>query len=399
MARTLVVQLARLGDLIQTIPAMTALKMVDPTRGLDLLCPSSLAPIGRLIPAVDQVLEWDGTVWHRWADDASPGFLPTHLERAAKQLEALATHRYRTAYVLNQHRRALLAGSLLADEVKGPLLDGPLGTTLAPWASYVRDVAHTGQGCRVHLADAFCGLCGVHPPAKPPVLIKPPSRLPADLNGIGCSGEPWVGLIVGAGAVERLVPIHVWKELVVRFLETTPLGRVILIGQERERGRQLSDLLPPLLLGRVWDVTGRTSLHDLVAVMSRCHLVVGTDTGPLHLAAALGVRVIGWYFARARVHETGPYGSGHVVWQAEDSNGEGHRERTHVKPLQWPVDETVGLLSQDQQLQATLRVPGWSVWVSHCDQWGAYYTERGSLSSSPPEREALWAKLSPLVLR
>lgn len=399
MARTLVVQLARLGDLIQTIPAITALKTVDPEGGVDLLCPSVLALIGQLIPGVDRVLEWDGTLWQRWAEDASAGLLPTHLERAAKQLEALATSRYGTAYVLNQHRRALLAGSLLADEVKGPLLDGPLGTTLAPWAAYVRDVAHTGRGCRVHLADAFCGLCGVCPPGTPPVLINTSHPLPANLESLGRHGEPWVGLIVGAGVVERLVPIHVWKELVVRFLETVPTSRVVLLGHERERGQWLYDLLSPSLVSRVWDVTGRTSLRDLAAILRRCHYVIGTDTGPLHLAAALGVRVIGWYFARARVHETGPYGVGHVVWQAEDLDGGGHKERTDVRPLQWPIEETAGLLMQDQQFQTMLRVPGWSVWTSHCDRWGAYYTERGSLSSPPPEREALWAELSPLVLR
>jgi ADP-heptose:LPS heptosyltransferase len=399
MARALVVQLARLGDLIQTIPAIMALRMADPTDGLDLLCPSSLAPIGRLIPGVDRVLEWDGLVWHRWADEASVDFLPAHLERATKQLEALATHRYGTAYVLNHHRRALFAGSLLADEVRGPLLDGPLGTALSPWASYVRDVAHTGHGCRVHLADALCGLCGVSPSGNPPALINMSHPLPADLESLGSHGGPWIGLIVGAGAVERLVPIDVWKQLVIRFLETTPSGRVILLGQEQERGRQLHDLLPPLLLGRVWDVTGRTSLHDLVAVMSRCHLVVGADTGPLHLAAALGVRVIGWYFARARVHETGPYGVGHAVWQAENSDGEGHSERTDVRPLQWPIEETVGLLTQGRELATAPMVPGWSVWTSHCDRWGAYYTKMGNPSISPPEREALWGNLSSVVLQ
>ncbi|MCA1957964.1 MAG: glycosyltransferase family 9 protein [Nitrospira sp.] len=398
MARTLVVQLARLGDLIQTIPAITALKMADQTRGLDLLCPSLLTPIGRLIPGVDRVLEWDGTVWHRWAEEASHDLSPAHLEQATKQLEALASHQYETAYVLNHHRRALLAASLLADEVRGSVLDGPLGTTLSPWASYVREVALTGRGSRVHLADAFCGLCGVPPPGRPPVLKQSSPQLPLPLEPIGRRGEPWVGLIVGAGAAERLVPTETWKTWVVRFLEAAPAGRVVLLGEERERGRRIQDLLPSSLLGRVWDVTGRTSLLDLVTILRRCHSVIGSDTGPLHLAAAVGVKVIGWYFARAGVHETGPYGVGHVVWQAEDSNGEGHRERTNVQPVRWPIEETVGLLVQGQQFKIAPRVPGWSVWVSHCDQWGGYYTEVGGRFGPPLEREHLWRALSPSII-
>lgn len=404
MARTLVVQLARLGDLIQTIPAITALKMADPTRGLDLLCPSSLAPIGRLIPGVDQVLEWDGAAWHRWAEEASHDLLPAHLEQATKQLEALARHRYGTAYVLNHHRRALLAGSVLADEIRGPLLDGPLGSTLSPWASYVREVARTGRGCRVHLADALCGLCGVLPPGRPPVLRKSSCPLPPTLDQIGRRGDLWIGLLVGAGAAERLIPTEIWKTWVVWFLEAAPTGRVVLLGEERERGRRIQDLLPPSLLGRVWDVTGRTSLFELVSVLGRCHVVIGSDTGPLHLAAAVGVKVIGWYFARARVHETGPYGIDHLVWQAEGPDEESHSGRTNVQPIQWPIEETVDLLVQDQrftvagrQFNIAPRAPGWSVWVSHSDQWGAYYTEYERGEAPPPEREALWSRLSPLL--
>ncbi|MCP9447617.1 MAG: glycosyltransferase family 9 protein [Nitrospira sp.] len=399
MARTLVVQLARLGDLIQTIPAITALRMANPEGGLDLLCPSSLAPIGRLIPGIDQVLEWDGAVWHRWAKEASAGLLPTHVERATKQLEALARHRYGTAYVLNHHRRALLAGSVLADDIRGPLLDGPLGSTLSPWASYVREVARTGRGCRVHLADAFCGLCGVLPPGEPPMLRRPSCPLPSGLDQIGRRGEPWIGLIVGAGAVERLVPVDIWKELIIRFLESAPHGRVVLLGEERERGRRIQDLLPSSLLGRVWDVTGRTSLLELVSVLGRCHLVIGSDTGPLHLAAAVGITVIGWYCGLARVHETGPYGVGHVVWQAEEPIDKSSRRRTDIRPSRWPIEETILFLLRGKGALPAAVAPGWSVWTSHCDRWGAYYTESGSLSSPPPEREALWAELSPFVLR
>ncbi|MCP9470686.1 MAG: glycosyltransferase family 9 protein [Nitrospira sp.] len=393
MARTLVVQLARLGDLIQTIPAITALKMADQTRELDLLCPSALAPIGRLIPGVDRVLEWDGAVWRRWADDASAGVLPTHLEQAEKQLEALATHRYGTAYVLNQHCRALLAGSLLADEVKGPLLDGPLGTTMAPWASYVRDVAHTGRGCRVHLADAFCGLCGVLPPGRPPVLKKSSCRLPPTLDQIGRRGEPWIGLLVGAGAAERLVPTEIWKTWVVRFLESAPAGRIVLLGEERERGRRIQDLLPSSLLGRIWDITGRTSLLELVSVLGRCHAVIGSDTGPLHLAAAVGVKVFGWYFARARVHETGPYGPGHLVWQAVEEMEADKAERSNVRPARWPIEASIAAMLEGEMKKTA----GWSVWMSRYDRWGAYYTEVSGRFGPPSERERLWRELSPSI--
>jgi heptosyltransferase-1 len=382
MPRALVIQLARLGDLLQSLPAITQLRARHPETQFDLLCPSHLAEVGRLLPGIEKVLEWDGAAWQRRAMAAQHDLRAEHLAEVDTTLMELTHDRYDCAYVLNQHRRALVAGSLLAREVKGPLLHGPLGEALTPWAAYVRDVAQRRVGRRVHLADAFCGLCGVSPPGHVVTLDPPVVRLPDDLQPIGKRGAPWIALIVGAGETERVVPPEVWRRWITSFLASTPQGRVVLVGTERERAAEIQAPLPSSALGRTWDVTGRTSLSQLAAVLARCHRVIGSDTGPLHLAAALGRPVIGWYFARARIHETGPYGFHHLVWQADET-----REDT------WPVDETVAAMGE-QEYQAPI---GWTVWTSHCDTWGAYYSPMGQSSVPPREREALWHELEPAL--
>lgn len=367
---------------MQSLPAIIQLRARHSETRFDLLCPSHLAEVGRLLPGIEKVLEWDGAAWQRWAMTAQQDLRAEHLLEIDTTLTGLAPDRYDCAYVLNQHRRALMAGSLLAREVKGPLRHGPLGEALTPWAAYVRDVAQRRLGQRVHLADAFCGLCGVSPPGRVVTLDPPAVRLPDDLEPIGKQGAPWIALIVGAGETERCVPAEVWRRLVISFLASTPQGRVVLVGTERERAVDIQAPLPPSVLGRIWDATGRTSLSQLAAILGRCHRVVGSDTGPLHLAAALGRSVIGWYFARARVHETGPYGFSHLVWQAEEMKGDS-----------WPVDETVAAICE-QGHQAPI---GWTVWTSHCDMWGAYYSPVGQSAVPPREREALWHELEPAL--
>jgi heptosyltransferase-1 len=381
MPRALVIQLARLGDLLQSLPAITELHARYPDMQFDLLCPSHLSEVGRLLPGIEKVLEWDGAAWQRRAL-AAQDLRAEHLMEVDATLMALAPDRYDCAYVLNQHRRALVAGSLLARKVKGPLLHGPLGETLTPWAAYVRDVAQRRLGQRVHLADAFCGLCGVSPPGYVVKLDPPAVQLSDDLEPIGKHGAPWIALIVGAGETERFVPTEVWRRLMTSFLTSMPQGRVVLVGTERERAAEIQAPLPASALGRIWDTTGRTSLGQLAEIFARCHRVIGSDTGPLHLAAALGRPVIGWYFARARVHETGPYGFHHVVWQAEEMRGE-----------TWPVDETIAVMREDGHHAPV----GWSVWTSHCDTWGAYYSPAGQSAIPPPEREVLWNELEPLL--
>src|SRR5688572_17096040 len=63
---------------------------------------------------------------------------------------------------------------------------------------------------------------------------------------------------------------------------------------------------------RVRDLVGRTSLNQLVALTRRARLHVGCDTGPMHIAAAVGTPVVA-LFGPADPARTGPWGEGHRV--------------------------------------------------------------------------------------
>ncbi len=383
--RGLLIQLARLGDLVQSLPAIVGLKARYHNRPLDLLCPSALVGLASFLPGVDRVLGWDGSRWHAWADSSAENLSRDLLDEVARHIKELSPEFYEIGYVLNQHPRALLAGALLAKQVRGPKRHGPLDDELTPWAAYLQQIVRRRSPNRVHLADAFCGLCGIEPPGVSVRLAAPRTDLPRNLNGIGQGSGLWVAVIVGAGDVARQIPAEVWHRWITLFLTRSPTGHVVLIGsgQERERAHVIQHDLPPLLLGRVWDATGRTDLPRLALLLSRCQWVAGPDTGPLHLAVALGARAIGFYFARARVHETGPYGEGHWVWQREDVSGDGHPPR----PDTWPVEESIELI----QTGSCRRVlEGWSLWESHVDRWGAFFTQAGTSSSPPLQREQVW---------
>ena len=386
--RALLIQLARLGDLVQTIPAITALKDAHADWTLDLLCPAHLEGIGRILPGISTAVKWDGAAWNRRALQAEKEFRPEHVVEADSDIRAITTDPYDYAFVLNQHPRAVLAGALLAQGVMGTMTGGPLAQTLSPWAAYVRTVATAGQDNRIHLSDAFCGMCGLPPPKQVLPLKVPAIPLAVDLDPIGKVDGHWIGLLVGAGDAERLVPLTVWEQVIAECLEDLPQARIVLVGHEgeQERARWIQEALAPSLLGRVWDTTGRLSLTELAVVLSRCQVVVGADTGPLHLAAAVGTPVIGWYFARARVHETGPYGQNHWVWQAEGVGANGAR---FITPHRWPIDETIALLSH----QTITSTNDWSLWTSHRDRWGAYYVEAGQEPIAPLQREAVWRDL------
>ncbi len=386
--RAILIQLARLGDLVQSLPAYVGIRRAHPGVSIDVLCPVPLTPIADLFPAVGRALGWDGGRWRewgcRWEHDAQGV-----CGQAAQYLTALVSHRYDVAYNLNQHGRAIVAAHLCASRVRGPGAGGVLSTIVPPWAAYLRHVAATRGVNRVHLADAFCGLCGVRPPSVPPRLEVRDTVLPADLSAIGSSGGCWIALAVGAGDAERVVPPEVWRRWIAEFLAADSSGQVVLVGAgaERDAARAIQDGLTGLQLGRVWDTTGRLSLAQLAVCLQRCRWVLGGDTGPMHLGAALGARAMGWYVARARVHETGPYGAGHAVWQAEPSVGGG--------PRHWPIEASLALLLDGAGDPV---VPGWSLWQSRFDEWGTMYSSpREDDADAARQREAVWQALHPVV--
>jgi ADP-heptose:LPS heptosyltransferase len=69
----------------------------------------------------------------------------------------------------------------------------------------------------------------------------------------------------------------------------------------------VDDLLRQIGPVPVLDLCGRTGLLELAAVAAESDLVISNDTGPLHLAAAAGARVIGIYTC-TNPALTGPFG-------------------------------------------------------------------------------------------
>jgi lipopolysaccharide heptosyltransferase I len=64
------------------------------------------------------------------------------------------------------------------------------------------------------------------------------------------------------------------------------------------------------------NIAGRTSLKQLAYLFTRCAALVTTDTGPMHIASAMGCRVVA-LFGPTAPWRTGPYGQSHKVIRAD----------------------------------------------------------------------------------
>ena len=113
------------------------------------------------------------------------------------------------------------------------------------------------------------------------------------------SGARWIAVHPGSGDnfPGRRWPIESFSALVSRLLEHDPGLRVAVTGaaSEGELAEFLSSGLSAEARARVADLTGRTRPGVLAALLARCQLLISNDTGPLHLAGAMGVPVVGFF--------------------------------------------------------------------------------------------------------
>ena len=100
-----------------------------------------------------------------------------------------------------------------------------------------------------------------------------------------------------------------------------------------------------------------------------------------HLGTLVGTRAIGWYFSRARVHETGPYGEGHWVYQ----------HAAHEQPQRWPIRESLALMCGDQYRSAA----DWMLWKSRMDRWGAFFDDGYDNEAVEHSRVEIWRACAP----
>ncbi len=126
----------------------------------------------------------------------------------------------------------------------------------------------------------------------------------------------------GAGAKKRCWPISRFVEL-IRWICTSFYAKVILIGGPEDR--DLGDYVSDALGNRVINIIGKTTLRQTVALLKRCSLFVGSDSGPMHMAAACNVPVVeischpknGYSWSSNSPTRFGPWRVPHIVVQPD----------------------------------------------------------------------------------
>jgi lipopolysaccharide heptosyltransferase II len=118
------------------------------------------------------------------------------------------------------------------------------------------------------------------------------------------NGTPTIALMPGARWENKRWPVQHFRELVKQLRERNERLRFAILGSKADA--PLADAIVSAAPESSMDLTGRTSLPQMIEVIRKCSAVVTNDTGPMHVAAALGKPVVG-IFGPTNPRRTGPY--------------------------------------------------------------------------------------------
>jgi lipopolysaccharide heptosyltransferase II len=265
-----------LGDVTMALPALATLLPAD------ILVAAPLAELVALLP---------GARVHP-LEHGTRGLL-----RAARELRALDARR--GVLFTASFSSALLFALAGVPERRGTATDG----RTALLTSRIARSAVLG----LHRTSAFWVIATGETPSRPlvPQLQVPPAlRAVWDATAPRGNG-PLVGVIPGASATSRRWDPDRFAALVRRLADQG--ARVVVFGGPGERA-----LTAAVASGAGVDMGGRTAVTVLAAGLASCDVVVGNDTGPLHLAAAVGARTV-WLLGAADPVVTGPLDDRSVV--------------------------------------------------------------------------------------
>jgi len=295
MEKYLIIQLARFGDILQSKRLISGLSTQPPAE-VHLAVDASLVSLAKLIYPDTHV---HGLPVHGTHPD--PVHLLRHCGTIFKQWQETDFSR---VFNLNHSGfNHVLAGLFDPEQVagyqwrKGQILRGA-------WPDMVFRLTRHRLTNPLNLMDYWGHFLN---PALAPELVNPPARPKGGGVGVAMAGRH----------ARRCLPVPVLVQILTAALHGHP-GPIHLLGTETERpaARQLLKALPPVLQTRVCDLTGRTGWRGLIEVVSQLDLLLSPDTGTMHLAAHLGTPVTAFFLSSAWCFETGPYGDGHLVWQA-----------------------------------------------------------------------------------
>lgn len=287
--RLLVIRLDLLGDVLFSVGAVRALRARYPEARITMLTLPYTAPLARLYPQVDEVIEVDTNRIRTIRGLLDPGTWIDYF----RSVQCLRRGRFDVALSLS----------------------GPMASLWAFLSGATRTVGYEGEGYPFMLTDPIPGRrYGERKPEVEYVAAMAAAagaesvdsrlQVPVPSHAIAATekllahagiatDEPLVVVHAGSvnGSAKRWPPGH-WARFIDAVREQTA-ARVVLVGAATDAS--IAEEVTQRAQSEVDSVVGQTTVEELIALIARADLVATGDSGPLHLAVALRRPIVAVY--------------------------------------------------------------------------------------------------------
>jgi len=306
--KVLMIKVSALGDIIHALPVATYLKSCPKVKELHWLVEKPFAGFLSGQPLIDKIQCINTKKWRRQGIAAS-------LQGVLNTIRRLRQEKYDLVLDLQGNSKS----GMFTRFSGAPLRWGFDAQGVREWPNLLATNRHiTPKKSALHIIDrnlalgtsAFPG--GSPAPQQGPLLADSHYLIKVEkkLSALRKEKGPLIIFHYGTTWETKLWPVASWIELARSLWETRAIPPLLTWGSDEELGavKKIAAGCPPAI---IWP---RGNLGELIALFNMADVVVGGDTGPIHIAAALGTATVSYY--RATDHRrNGPRGEQHICIQ------------------------------------------------------------------------------------
>jgi lipopolysaccharide heptosyltransferase II len=297
--KILILKPSSLGDVIQALPVLRLLKLHFKDAEIFWWIDSALAPLLEGDPDLAGIVRFERKRWARLQ----------HWPEMFRSIRWLRAQKFDLVIDL----QCLLRSGIFAWLTNGKCLVGLDETREGARGFY--DLAVPRKSFHTHAVDWYLAVLPalgvpVHKnfnwlPERPEIAAEVKRKWPEANSKLKTQNSKLVLLQPGARWENKRWPAKYFAELVCQLVEKFPEMCFAILGngEDKPLGEMISRAAPECCL----NLCGETSLPEMIEWIRLCDLLVTNDTGPMHVAAALGQPLIA-LFGPTEPRRTGPYG-------------------------------------------------------------------------------------------
>jgi len=318
--KILLVNITRLGDMLQATPTIAGMKAENPGCHITVLVEKQFAEVCSVIPNIDEIIGIDLGFTCRSIAREQDGIVDA-FEYVTELVTDLRSRNFDYCLNMSSSAYTALLLNLIGINRNGGWTSDEEGYRVieSDWARlFATSVFHQNRHFNsLNLVDVFrCSADIEDHPRRLLINVQPECVEYCDelIQDAGYTNTgPLVAVQAGASQGKRQWAPEKFVRL-IQILVNQHNARVVLTGSAKERG-----IIDPIVAGcaspNVVSVAGKTSVPQLAALLKKADILVTGDTGPMHMAVAVETAVVSMFLASAFGFETGPYSEGNLVLQ------------------------------------------------------------------------------------